>query len=39
MKKIKNLYNVALGIFFEAIYVIVIIGIGFVFVYAIKLIR
>ena len=39
MKKAMILYHVTLGIFWEAAYVIVIIGIGSVFAYAIRLIR
>ena len=39
MKKTTIFSNVTLGIFFEAMYVIVIISIGLVFAYAIQLIR
>ncbi len=39
MKKMTIFYNVMLGIFWEAVYVIVVIGIGVLFVLAIKYIR
>jgi hypothetical protein len=39
MKKIAIFYNVTLGIFWEAVYVIVIIGVGSLFALAIKYIR
>ena len=39
MKKIAIFYTVTLGIFWEAAYVMVIIGVGSLFAVAIKLIR
>ncbi len=39
MKKIVICYNVARGIFWEAVYVIVIIGVGSLFALAIQYIR
>jgi hypothetical protein len=36
MKKITVFYNVALGIFWEAVYVMVIIGVGLLFVLTIQ---
>jgi hypothetical protein len=39
MKKIVIFYNVTLGIFWEAAYVMVIIGVGLLFALAIQYIR
>ena len=39
MKKIAIFYNVTLGIFWEAVYVMVIIGVGSLFALAIQYIR
>ncbi len=39
MKKIAIFYTVTLGIFWEAVYVMVIIGVGSVFALAIQYIR
>jgi hypothetical protein len=36
MKKIAVFYNVALGIFWEAVYVMLVIGVGLLFVLAIQ---
>jgi hypothetical protein len=39
MNKANIFHHVALGIFWEAVYVIVVIGIGIVFAYLMQLIR